>query len=167
MAEICAQFAKSTNSYKAGFGFYEECEKRVKDDIHHNKIVFSDAVSICEDLFTNNIGSTDFQILVEKFLLSKIETCTNAQLISLTNALYHPKYLLKIPQLRDDLFAALALSLSSFDVRQTETLFWTLTRKKITYEHYVQNNMSSDSESTSNSYEKMLFKALMNTVFKK
>ena len=66
-------FAKATNSHQAGFGFYKECEKRVKMDIANNKISFTDATKVLESLFTNNIETTEFQAITEEFICDKLQ----------------------------------------------------------------------------------------------
>lgn len=77
-------------------------------------------------------------------------------LIRLTTALYNPKYVLKHQKLQDELFTILVLSIPKFDIRQLETLFWTLTRKQLPFSQLIEDT-----------YSRMLYKALMNSIYKR
>ena len=125
-------------------------------DIANNKISFTDATKVLESLFTNNIGTTEFQAMTEEFICDKLQEWGNMDLIRLTTALYNPKYVLKHQKLQDELFTILVLSIPKFDIRQLETLFWTLTRKQLPFSQLIEDT-----------YSRMLYKALMNSIYKR
>lgn len=157
MAEICALFSRSTNSHKAGFGFYHECEKQVKLEMANNRLSFSDGTKIVESLFRNNIGSTEFQEQLEEYLSNKLEHEKIPELLRLTKALYEPGYAVKSQKLQDDLFTALTLNMKEMTVRQVESLFWALTRNQRLYQQVKQGD----------TYAKMVTKGLLGIVHKR
>jgi len=103
MAEICGQFAKSTNSDLGGFGFYEFVENAVKQEMQHNRLHFTEGSKVIECLFRWNIGSSDFQERLEEYLTKKIEHERIPELLSISKAIYDPKYIIKHSQLNEDL----------------------------------------------------------------
>lgn len=157
MAEICALFAKATNSHKAGFGFYHECEKQIKLEMDNNRLSFSNGTKIIDSLFKHGIGSTEFQEQIEEYLAKKIEHEQIPELIHLTKALYSPNYIIKSDQLNEDLCTALTLNMDELSPRQLETLFWALTRDRKLYDQIQQNN----------TYAKMILKSLLNLTYKR
>ena len=157
MAEICSNFARSQNSFQAGFGFYEHCEKEIEKLMDANKVSFSEGTKVVESLFKNNIGSTKFQTRMEDYLSERVEHEETKGLIRLAIALYDPKYMIKSHRIHEDLMTALSLNIQDLDIRKLETLFWAMTRNEKFYQEVVDNNP----------YSKMVAKSLLNTVFRR
>ena len=44
-----------------------------ESQVINNKISFTDATKVLESLFTNNIGTTEFQAMTEEFICDKLQ----------------------------------------------------------------------------------------------
>lgn len=132
-------------------------EDHIKQEMRHDRLHFTEGTKVIENLFRHNIGSTGFQLKVEKYLANKIEHEQIPELLSIANAIYDPKYIIKHSKLDEDLCTALALQMEELTIREFETLFWAITR-----DHKLYNGILAD-----NKYSKMLTKSLLSATFKK
>lgn len=81
---------------------------------------------MAENVLSNNIGSTEFQVEIEKFLLEKY-TPDNLQTITdLWKGL--STYKIRTPELEQKLFQTLHLHREDFTIKQLETLVWALSK---------------------------------------
>ena len=101
-------------------------EKHIHAELHQNKLQFNELCAVAENVLSNNIGSTEFQVEIEKFLLEKY-TPENLQVITdLWKGL--SSYKIKTAELEQKLFQTLHLHREDFTIKQLETLIWALSR---------------------------------------
>jgi hypothetical protein len=132
-------------------------EEHVRQEMRDDRLHFSEGTKVIENLFRHNIGSTKFQLKIEEYLSEKIEHEQIPELLSMANAIYDPKYIIKHSKLDEDLCTALVIQMDELSIRQFETLFWAVTRDRKLYNGIIAGN----------NYSKMLTKSLLSTAFKK
>ena len=132
-------------------------EKQVKLEMDNNRLTFSEGTRVVENLFKHNIGSTEFQSQIEKYLADKIEHERIPELLNIARAIYDPKYIIKYEKLNEDLCTALTLAMEDLSIRQLELLFWSVTRDKKIYNRIMAENK----------YSKMLIRSLMNNMYRR
>lgn len=69
IVEVAKNLKRAKNVQAAGFGFYEALEKHIHAELHQNKLSFGDLCAVAENVLANSIGSNEFQIEIEEFLL--------------------------------------------------------------------------------------------------
>ncbi len=87
---------------------------------------------VIEFMFRPNLGSTSFQTKVEQSLVGSMEEAKAGDLLRLSKAMMGSvggvAYKIKVPEVEEDLYTALALLIPDMTIRQLETTFWTVTQ---------------------------------------
>lgn len=71
IVEICKNLKRATNIQQGGYGFFEVTEKHIHNELHHGRIGFPELCTVAENIFASNIGSNEFQLEIENFLLKQ------------------------------------------------------------------------------------------------
>lgn len=124
----------------AGFGFYHHMEKHFKDSLHQGAINFAELSELSAVLFEKNIGSNEFHMELEQFILHNF---TDQNLMTVVNllkgmSLYH----IKVPELEDKLLECIGTNLEDFTTNQLELVLWSLSRKHLAHHQALQGYKS-------------------------
>lgn len=126
MVEIAKHLSKATNVHKAGYGYYEKMEKHIHQEINEGRVGFTELCQISENILPANIGSNEFHLELERFLIEKYNT-DNLQIIAdLVKGI--SLYKVKNPELDLMIYKTIALNLNEFTVKQLESLIWSMSR---------------------------------------
>jgi hypothetical protein len=117
---------KATNVQKAGFGFHTEMEKHFKTELHQGRINFAELANITATLLESNIGSNEFHLELEKFILANFSEENLMNVVNMIKGM--SLYTIKSPELEDLLFKFVADNLGVFSIKQLESLLWSFSR---------------------------------------
>ena len=100
---------------KGGFSLYTEMEKYTKNELHQGRMTFVDLCKVVENLLPANIGSNEFHLELETFLIVNYTDENLQNVVNLIKGL--SLYKIKNAELDALLFNTITKNIDSFSIR--------------------------------------------------
>lgn len=87
LSDLCRSVSRATNVQKGGYGLYSEIEKHIKTELHQGRVTWTALCKVVENLLPPNIGSNEFQLELERFLIANYNDDNLQHIVSLVKGL--------------------------------------------------------------------------------
>lgn len=128
LTELVKTLNRATNVHKGCFGLNAAVEKKIIHDLHQGRFKggFVELCKVVENLLPANIGSNEFHLELERFLVVNFTDENLQDIVNLVKGL--STYRIKLKELSALLYGCLCSNIEKFSIKQLEILLWSVSR---------------------------------------
>ena len=134
-------------------------EKHLKKQCHQGEVNFVELCKIAENLLASNIGSNEFHLELEKFLIVNFTNENQQDVVDLIKGL--SLYRVQLEELNHLLYGFINTNLERFSIKQLEVILWSLSRKHMA--HHPEGRQKAKIDEMED-YQRKVLQALVDRI---